>query len=179
MEGYFTSLHFLDEGTCVQVVKRTVEARDARLDTVLRAFGQLYNHAALHADPAAASGLQVSLDKRWEKMDQVAFVLAYVLNPSCRFLHLAEGLHASHLAQAAQAVYRRLFPEDQEGALAIHGQFAEYSAGMDSFTGRVFPFSVLHAARHSPVALTHCYLEELSGCLGSTSLVVSRTLHTV
>ena len=128
---------------CAQVAKSIVEAHDARLDTVLRVFGQMYNHAALHTDQFVAGALQISLDKCWRKMDQAAFILAYFLNPSCRFLHLADGLHASHLAQAAQALYRRLFPEDQNGALSIHGQFAEYSAGMGSFTGVLSASSML------------------------------------
>ena len=95
----------------VRVALRSVESDSARLDQVTEQFGNLANHFSYSASMTAA------LEKRWAKMDQKLFLLAYALHPARQLKHINAQLafaYTSNIAEYATELYQRLFGSTEE-----------------------------------------------------------------
>jgi len=109
----------------IRVALRSVEADSARLDQVLEQYGSLANHFSYSESMTAA------LEKRWSKMDQGLFLLAYTLHPARQMQHINQKLafaFTNNIAQYATELYQRFFGGTEEEGNSVFTQVAEYLA---------------------------------------------------
>jgi len=109
----------------IRVALRSVESDSARLDQVLEQYGSLANHFSYSESMTAA------LEKRWSKMDQGLFLLAYTLHPARQMQHINQKLafaFTNNIAQYATELYQRFFGGTEEEGNSVFTQVAEYLA---------------------------------------------------
>lgn len=114
----------------IRVALRSVESDSARLDQVLEQYGSLANHFSYSESMTAA------LEKRWSKMDQGLFLLAYTLHPARQMQHINQKLafaFTNNIAQYATELYQRFFGGTEEEGNSVFTQVAEYLAKRGQF----------------------------------------------
>ncbi|OBZ67907.1 hypothetical protein A0H81_12375 [Grifola frondosa] len=112
------------------IAANVTQSNNARLDVVLLTLGHLfmvYSNLALTMDPTLRSRILESLEKRWAKADQDAFIMAIVLNPYLRRDHF--NPHNPMLTEAAlwrifKRVYARMIGGEPD--LNLAAAFHEY-----------------------------------------------------
>ena len=122
----------------VRVALRSLESDSARLDQVTEQFGILANHFNYSAAMTAA------LEKRWAKMDQKLFLLAYALHPARQLKNINLQLpfaYASNIAEYATELYQRVFGSTEEEDSHIFQQMAEYLGKQGQFAGSVLRYT--------------------------------------
>lgn len=93
----------------LSIAVRVLESDSARLDQVL----QQYAHLAAHYNHVPH--MMNSLEKRWAKMDQKLFLVAFVLHPARHFKHINMVLDFAYprsVAGYAADLYMRVFKAD-------------------------------------------------------------------
>jgi hypothetical protein len=93
--------------------QNVTQAGDTRMDHVLITLGQLYlDYRHPDIDDAVREKIHLSLETRWRKADQDAFIMAIVLNPYLRNRCLnceVAYLTAMGLSNIAKRLYLRMF----------------------------------------------------------------------
>lgn len=135
----------------LRISVRTLEADAARLDQVLWQFAKLAAHYR------GIDHMMASLEKRWAKMEQKLFLVAFVLHPGRQTKHFdvqhQDFVHEVSIATYAVELYQRFFIKDQytfEGdydasACAetdkLFQQMADYMSKTGSFAAAVPRFA--------------------------------------
>ena len=99
-------LSFIVVMLCIRIAIRVLESDSARLDQVLEQFAKLAAHYL------GVEYMEASLEKRWAKMDQKLFLVAYVLHPHRRLKYINPELPFSYtftIAEYASTLYDRFF----------------------------------------------------------------------
>ena len=83
--------------------------------------------------------MRISVEKRWAKMEQKLFIVAFALHPARHMQHFdterQEFVHGVHIASYATELYQRFFqPADNAQLDQIFQQMASYIAKTDSFS---------------------------------------------
>lgn len=123
--------HMVQNLLPLRVTVRVLESDSARLDQVIWQFGKL---AALYK---GIDHMLVSLEKRWAKMDQKLFLVAYALHPARQRKHLndkVEFAHQLNIATYATDLYERFFEASKEDVSQLFLQLADYFSKSGSFS---------------------------------------------
>ena len=108
-DGFWTEVkHMIQNLLPLRISLRKLESDSARLDQVLEEFGLLANHFS------GVDHMMDSLEKRWTKMDQKLFLIAYVLHPARQLKHINKRLgfaYSSSIVNYAVSFHKRFFPD--------------------------------------------------------------------
>lgn len=90
--------------------------------------------------------MRVSIEKRWAKMEQKLFIVAFVLHPARHMKHfdteLQQFVHGVQVASYATDLYQRFFqPADNAELDHTFLQMASYIAKTDSFSASLQRYS--------------------------------------
>ncbi|EUC57191.1 NUDIX domain protein, partial [Rhizoctonia solani AG-3 Rhs1AP] len=124
------------------------QAPTTRLDHVLIELGRLYYTFSKFAfNPAIIKCVLESLERRWGKADQDAFILAVFLNPFIRarlFNPRNTLLNRWGLYGIVKRVFRRVFR--QENDLELHEAFNDYYESRNEFHPDRWPYEEVQAS---------------------------------
>ena len=123
-DHFWTELiHMVQTLLPLRIAVRVLESDTARLDQVLEQYGHLLNHFS------GTDHMLISLEKRWAKMEQKLFLLAYVLHPARHFSFINSTLsfaYSSSIAMYATGYYDRFFGSTADEKRQRYKQVASY-----------------------------------------------------
>ena len=130
-DSFWSALaHLVQNLLPVRIALRVLESDSARLDTVLEQFGHMAHHFSY------SQHMMVSLEKRWAKMDQKLFLVAYVLHPARMLQHINQDLefaYTNNIATYVSQLYQRLFKSSDAEKARLFKQTATYLAMQGAF----------------------------------------------
>ena len=133
--SFWSSLsHIVTTLLPVRIALRVLESDSARIDSVLEQFGNMANHFSHH------DTMMDSLQKRWMKMDQQLFLLAYFLHPARQLKYINQQLEFAYpysIAAYAAELFTRRFGGTAEDKQPLFKQVAAYAAKRGAFASSI------------------------------------------
>jgi hypothetical protein len=118
------------------IALNVAQAADTRLDHIAVTLGRLYQiFKDPHVDPEVQARVLASLERRWEKADQDAFILAVFFNPYIRcslFSPENPDFCANGLYTIVRRVFERVFKKAPD--LGLFEAFMSYFHWSDEFS---------------------------------------------
>jgi hypothetical protein len=131
------------------------QAANTRLDHVLLTLGNLWRiySALADSDRAVRECIHQSLEKRWAKADQDAFILAVFFNPHIRadlFGHGIIQFTPAGVYGLVRRMYKRVFREDPD--FELHAACMDYYKAREEFSDDAMHLTDLEASAKAKVS---------------------------
>jgi len=141
------------------IASNLTQAESTRLDHVLLTLGNLfriYNNMEDH-DSDVKEGIQASLEKRWAKADQDAFILGVFFNPYIRadlFNRKIIQFTPAGIYGIVKRMYKRVFREEPD--FDLHAACMDYYKCRAEFSDDAMHLDDLEAAAKAEVSALLC-----------------------